>query len=134
MSENLSAAEIFESVRKTCKNYGFSLPGEYRLSFLNVSQDIKEPTFFSEKLPLTKTELMIVRVLANRFPKAAKTDEILKFAFRKKRSPDDASIRTHISKINKKAMKISGRKLIFNVEKNGYRLFDKEISESFRTR
>ena len=66
--------------------------------------------------------------------KAVKTDEILKFAFRKNRSPDDASIRTHISKINKKAMKISGRKLIFNVEKNGYRLFDKEISESFRTR
>ncbi len=120
LSENLSAAEIFDAICKRCRECGFSSPGDYRLEFINASVTNSETLFFSQNLKLTKTELMIVRVLLRHFPSPIKPFEILKFAFRKNRTPDEPSIRTHISKINKKASKISGRNLIFNFGKNGY--------------
>ena len=45
---------------------------------------------------------MIVRALLQLYPSPIKPEKILKLAFRKMRSPSEGSIRTHISKINKK--------------------------------
>ena len=120
LSEGLSASEILERIKEKCKLCGFDVPGEYKSAGIDVSQARRDAIFLSNKIELTKTELMIVRALLRLYPNPVKPDEILKFSFRKMRSPDEGSIRTHISKINKKAMKTSGRTLILNLEKLGY--------------
>ncbi len=128
LRKNLSASEILDGIIEKCKGGGFKLPGEYKTEELDVSLTCREALWFSKNILLTKTEKMIVRVLLRFFPKPVKPSEILKLAFRKKRLPDEASIRTHISKINKKSMIISGRMLILNFEKLGYVLFQKELA------
>ncbi len=58
--------------------------------------------FCKQELPFTKTEVMILRSVIRFQPCGISTEEILKFAFRKRRTPDKGSIRTHISLMNKK--------------------------------
>ncbi len=128
LKETLSAAEILDAVIERCKAGNFKPVGEYKNSDVDASLSRGKAFCFSESVSLTKTEAMIVRVLLRFYPSPVKAHEILKLAFRKKRSPDEASIRTHISKINKKCMKISGRTLISNFEKLGYTLSKNEFS------
>ena len=126
LSEKLSASEIFESVRNYCESKNIIAPGEYKNHFLDVSLDKKCAEYFGYKIPVTKTEIMILRALLSFYPKPVNAHEILKVAFRKNREPDVASVRTHISIINKKAIKNSGRKLILNIDNQGYRISKKE--------
>lgn len=129
LDEKLSAAEILEAVMATCNKYMLPPPGEYKNEFIDVSVRCGKARVKDVEIPLTKTEIMIMRVLLRFSRKPVKPSEILKYAFRKKRSPDEASIRTHVSKINKKGMKMLGRNLILNFEKTGYVLFEEELSE-----
>ncbi len=129
--ENLSAAEIFHTVYSFCRGSGFKAPGEYFLDEIDASPERSGAVCFSKKLPLTKTELMILRTLLCLYPNPVKPSEIIKFAFRKKRAPNETSVRTHISIINKKAMKILGRKLILSSEKQGYYIQQKNQSKLF---
>lgn len=131
LEQNLHASEILDRVIEKCKALNCDIPGEYKALGIDVSCARQEAIFFSKKISLTKTELMIVRALLRLYPKPAKAEKILKLSFRKKRSPDEGSIRTHISKINKKCMKILGRTLIFNFEKLGYVLSLKDSSYIF---
>ena len=120
LPKNLSSSEILEKITEHLKSFGTKAPGEYHLPFIDASINHSDLIYLSKKIELTKTELMIVRSLIKHYKSPLKPSEILKFAFRKRRMPDEASIRTHVSKINKKAMKISGRTLISNCDKNGY--------------
>lgn len=128
LKRTLSASEILSSITSYCKSYGYRLPGEYVAEDLDLSLAHREALCYSESITLTRTEAMIVKALLRFYPRPAKASEILKIAFRAKRLPDEASIRTHISKINKKAMIISGRPLISNFDKLGYVLYQKELA------
>ena len=129
LSENLSAAKIFLKMREYCENNNFELPGDYRIAGLDVSLSVKTPTYFSKGLSFTKTELMIIRTLSCFYPNPLKPEIILSYAFRNARLPEKTSVRTHVSTINKKFKKISGRNLILNFEKRGYVILTPEISE-----
>jgi len=120
LPENLSAAEIFDTVFCYCENNGLRLPGEYKLGELDLSVRRKKPSYKNEILAFTKTELMILRTLITFSPSPLKPRDFLRFAFRAKRAPEETSVRTHISIINKKWGKISGRNIILNLEKQGY--------------
>jgi DNA-binding response OmpR family regulator len=73
-------------------------------------------------LRLTKSEYKILLLLASYPEKAFQSADIVRLAF--PFSPDVSKnhLAVHVCNINKKAEKISGRKLIVNPHKNGYTL------------
>ena len=123
-----SASEMLAALRERCKTHGYKIPGEYKTDKIDLSTSKKNFVCFGNSIPFTKTEAMILRVLLHLAPSPVKGGEILKFAFRNKRLPDESGIRTHISKINKKTQIFSGRTLISNCDKLGYSL----LLEDFR--
>ena len=126
ISESASAAEILDAVKVFCKENGYRTPGEYKTHDFDFSPSRKNALCYSQSISFTKTESMILRVLTVFMNSPVSASEILKLAFRNKRLPDEAGVRTHISKINKKHMIISGRILILNCDKQGYILSKEE--------
>ena len=88
------------------------LPGAYRLMGLDASPSILSTKYFDTPIPFTRTENMILRVLIRHYPLPLSTEDVLKYAFRKSNCPEIASVRTHISVMNKKFRIITGRNLI----------------------
>lgn len=94
--------------------------GSYRALGIDASVFIDGATFFDIPLGLTKTETMIVRYLTVTYPNPAKASDILKFAFKSSKCPEIANIRTHISSINKKFVKVAKRPFILSESRVGY--------------
>lgn len=101
--------------------------GDYRLAGFNASWDHLGISCFSRKLRLTKTEAMILRYLIRSYPLPVNAESILKHAFRPGRAPEAASIRTHISGMNKKFESIFERKMITLVPHKGYIILTPEF-------
>ncbi len=96
--------------------------GSYRVLGIDASVFIDGATFFDIPLGLTKTETMIVRYLTVTYPNPAKAADILKFAFKNAKCPEIANIRTHISSINKKFVKVAKKPFILSESRVGYTL------------
>ena len=101
--------------------------GDYRLAGFNASWDHLGISCFSRKLRLTKTEAMILRYLIRSYPLPVNAEDILKHSFRPARAPESASIRTHISGMNKKFEKIFERKMIALIPHKGYIILTPEF-------
>ena len=101
--------------------------GDYRLVGINATCDTGSVSCFDKKIPLTKTEQMILRFLIRAYPLPMNSDKILKYAFRPSRSPEPASIRTHISSINKKFRLETARNVITLVPSKGYVVITPEV-------
>ena len=63
---------------------------------------------------------MILRYLIRSYPVPQNAERILKYAFKPTRAPEAASIRTHLSIMNKKFEKSIGRKMISLEPHRGY--------------
>ena len=94
--------------------------GSYNLGGFNASSNHKGVTYFSTDVNFTKTEAMILRYLAVSYPLPQSAESIIKYAFKPSKRPENASIRTHISIMNKKMEKSIGRRLITHVPNKGY--------------
>lgn len=94
--------------------------GAYRRGELDASAELATPTLRGEALPLTRTETMIVRALLRAYPTPLTAERILRYAFRQSRLPCPASIRTHVSIINKKCRINAGRNIITSKSEGGY--------------
>lgn len=101
--------------------------GDYRLAGINASWDHLGVSCFARKLKLTKTETMILRFLIRSYPLPVNAQSILKYAFRPGRTPEAASIRTHVSVINKKHAALFDRKLITLMQHEGYIIYTPEL-------
>ena len=121
------AAKIYKMIIGYTESHSFPSPGIYKANGINASVDLKFPTYLSSPLPFTKTETMILRSLIRAYPGAFSSKNILKYAFKNSRAPDLASIRTHISIMNKKFRKITGRNLITLSLGSGYRISEDNI-------
>ena len=110
------------------KENGHSEIGDYRLSGINASWDHLGVSCFARQIKLTKTETMILRYLIKSYPLPVNAESILKYAFRPSRAPETASIRTHISGMNKKFEEIFGRKMITLVPHEGYLILTPEYA------
>ena len=129
-THNTSSPKIAAQIIESCKNLGIRTIGSYKLAGFNASADKVGISYFYSKPTLTKTESMILRYLICSYPIPQSSEAIIRHAFRTTRAPEAASIRTHISAINKKLMKISGRKMIHLAQREGYYIMTPEISES----
>ncbi len=94
--------------------------GDYYLAGFDASSSTVGVYYFNTKISLTKTEAMILRYLIRGYPIPQRADKILKYAFKPSRAPEAASIRTHLSLMNKKFEASIGRKMIGFEPKRGY--------------
>lgn len=124
------ASRLAEGIIRYCDDNELSMPGHYALAGLDISVDLRTPTYFFTPLPFTKTELMILRYLFRIYPATAKSEKILKYAYRPAKRPDPSNIRTHISIINKKFKSITGRNLVYQVFGKGYSILTPEVSDN----
>lgn len=94
--------------------------GSYYLAGFDASSNTIGVNYFYTKLGFTKTEAMILRYLIRSYPVPQSADKILKYAFKPSRAPEAASIRTHLSLMNKKLEEKTGRKMIGLEPHRGY--------------
>lgn len=128
-----STPQLISEIYEYTLENDLPVPGTYRLAGFDLSSYLKTPVYFFTGLPITRTEAMLARTLIRFYPMPLKADQIIKYAFRQSRLPSAASIRTHISIINRKFRKISGRNMIQMINGNGYVILTPEISEKIPT-
>ena len=104
--------------------------GSYLLAGLDASSSRVGVYYFYDKINFTKTEAMILRYLIRSYPLPQKAKYILKYAFRPSRTPEESTIRTHISLMNKKFESVIGRKMITLVPGRGYMVLTPEYEHT----
>ncbi len=114
-------------IAEYCKEKGLPYIGDYRLAGISAMCDSKRVTYFDTEIPFTKTETMILRFLIRAYPLPVNSLKILKYSFRPSRSPECASIRTHICSINKKFRSKTSYNLITLVPDKGYIIATPEV-------
>ncbi len=102
--------------------------GGYYLAGLDASNTTVGAYYYNTKLNFTKTESNILRYLIRTYPIPQKAESILKYAFKPSRVPEAASIRTHISLMNKKLLTYTGKKMIYLEPGKGYFIFTPEYA------
>lgn len=107
--------------------------GDYFLSGFDASSDNVGVHYFNTSINLTKTEAMILRYLIVSYPEPQKAEKILKYAFKSGRAPEPASIRTHISIMNKKMEERIGSKMIALEPRRGYIVVTPQYLENKKT-
>ena len=100
--------------------------GTYKLAGFNSSYNSIGVEFFNDSIKFTKTEAMILRYLIRSYPLPQCAKNILKYSFKPSRAPEEYSIKTHISMMNKRFMNLTGRKMIELVPQKGYRIITPE--------
>ena len=106
--------------------------GDYYLAGFDASSDTLGVNYFYTKVNFTKTEAMILRYLIRSYPIPQKANNILKYAFRPSRAPEASSIRTHISIMNKKLEKCTGKRMIVLEAGMGYLIMTPEYAKFYK--
>lgn len=131
--QNIYSSTLAIAVAKYLTEEGERPIGIYRLAGIDASADITTATYFDNDLSFTKTETMILRYLIKTYPTPVPAKHILKYAFRATRRPEIASVRTHISVMNKKFARLSGVPLTFPCDEMGYVIATPELRHKRRT-
>ena len=105
---------------------------QYRLAGIEASCNTAVVSVFERALLFTKTETMILRYMISAYPTPQDAKSILKYAFKPLRKPEESSIRTHISVMNKKFRNVRGRSLFCSVPGKGYVIETPEIAKAMR--
>ena len=116
------ALEMIKDLNNACN----AKIGVYKLAGIDASFNSFGVSYFQDKLNLTKTETMILRYLIRCYPLPQKSTQILKYSFKHSRAPEEHSIKTHISIINKKFKILTERKMIELIHGEGYRIITPE--------
>ena len=103
--------------------------GDYRLAGFDASSHMIGVSYFDRKVSLTKTETMILRYLLIAYPVPQSAAKIIKYAYRSSRAPEEASIRTHISIMNKKLEEATGKRMIVHAPSKGYLILTPEYEK-----
>ena len=114
--------DILHGIREYGESHKSRAIGDYERCGISVSAFTGDTSFLGEPLPLTKSEIMILRYIIAIYPRPASAEGILRYAFRASRSPEISGVRTHLSVMNKKFREAFGRCLITSDEREGYRL------------
>ncbi len=125
-----TAAHIAVSIVKKQSEADLPLLGDYRLAGIDASSGRSKCIYFFREIGLTATETMILRFLIRSYPTPQTTANILKYVFRPSKRPEPSSVRTHISKINRKFFLLEGESLVESVDGHGYRIKTPETQEA----
>ena len=94
--------------------------GKYKCAGFDCSSELRDVYYFDKKIILTKTEKMILRYLCRSYPLPVTAKDIIQYAIKPSHTPEPSSIRTHISKMNKKFKETISRPMIEHSEQGGY--------------
>lgn len=94
--------------------------GKYKCAGFDCSSELRDVYYFDKRISLTKTEKMIFRFLCRAYPLPVTAKDIIQYAIKPSHSPEPSSIRTHISKMNKKFKEAIARPMIEHSDRGGY--------------
>lgn len=114
------SSDITYQISSYLSDIGKDSLGTYRIAGIEASVNNPLPSYFDAPVNLTKTETMILRFLIASYPMPKSASDILKYSFRSGKTPEPASIRTHISSINRKFMSFTDKHVISNKQGAGY--------------
>ena len=106
------------------------LTAHYRLAGIDASCYKALVTVFDRSVSFTKTETMMLRYLIASYPAPQDAKSIIKYAFKPSRKPEMASIRTHVSLMNKKFREVRGKNLFVNIPNQGYTVSTPQVLQS----
>lgn len=121
---------LASSIVSYANEHNYANIGSYNIGGFHASCNQFGVKYFDTYVNLTKTEAMILRYLAVSYPIPQSSESIIKYAFKPSKRPENASIRTHISVMNKKIEKTIGRRLIIHVQNEGYLVLTPEYLHS----
>lgn len=104
--------------------------GSYHLAGIDASSNKVGVHYFYDRIDMTKTEAMILRYLIQSYPIPQSSRNILKYSFKPSRTPEEATIRTHISLMNRKFESSIGRRMITSVPGRGYMILTPEYEHT----
>ena len=126
-AKSIYSSSLVEHIVSYQKERRLPMTAYYRLAGIDASCDKARVNCFDKALNFTKTETMLLRYLIASYPSAGSAKDIIKYAFKPSRKPEITSIRTHISVMNKKFRKITGKNLFINIPNQGYAVSTPQI-------
>lgn len=130
-SDSIYSSTLIEEIVKYQSERGLPLSAHYRLAGIDASCDRERITVFGETIAFTKTETMILRYLIASYPKPQDAKSIIRYAYRPTKKPELASIRTHISVMNRKFREATGKTLFLGIDKEGYVMSTPELVKAY---
>lgn len=127
---SIYSSTLVEEIVRYQNEHRLPLTAHYRLAGIDASCNIERVKIFDEITSFTKTETMILRYLIASYPAPQNAKSIIKYAYKPGKKPEIASIRTHISVMNRKFREITGKNLFANIDKEGYVISTPEILSS----
>lgn len=120
ISSDRSGILVYETMQEYMKEKGLRPLGNYKLAGLDVSIGNRVQSYSFLDIKFTDTELFILRYLIRAFPIRQTARSIIKYAYPRNAMSFESVVRTHISKINKKFLALTGRYLINSESGVGY--------------
>ena len=128
---DIYSSRLVEEIARFQSERGLPTVSQYRLAGINASCNTGRVKIFDEHVDFTRTETMILRYLIRSYPTPQDAKSILRYAFKPHRSPEPASIRTHVSAMNKKFRELKGKNLFLAIPSRGYVLLTPEILDAY---
>lgn len=126
-SESSYSSTVALGIAKELSLLGREVFGVYQASGFDASADLGEARYLGQIIPLTKTERMILRLLLCKYPEPVTVGDVLKYAYRVTKRPEAASVRTHISIMNKKFIRKFGKALTISEIGRGYSIAIRDL-------
>lgn len=120
MTSDTSKKSLISQIISYLDFYGYPSIGNYRCGGFDISVYSRFVSFLDTKIPLTKTECMILRYLAKAYPAPVPIKEILKNVFPHTKLPQPSNVRAHISNMNTKFISYIKRPKIKFIKDEGY--------------
>ena len=117
---NVYSTTVVNGIINYAREHSLPLIGEYEVGFINAKAGLDCAYYYSEKVPLTKSEIKVVRFFLASYPSVMSARAIIKYIFPKLVFPDSTALRNHISSVNKKFREFIDRNLIINIPGEGY--------------
>ena len=114
------SSRLLEEIIRYQNDRGLPTTAQYTMRGIDASCGIESVQVFDKPIDFTKTETMILRYLIATYPIPQDAKSILRYAFKPLRKPEEASIRTHVSVMNKKFREVRGSNLFSAIPNKGY--------------
>ena len=109
-----------QRLTKAVSALGCVAPDEYRLGRVEILMDGVRRIEDGAYMKISKTETMILRVIASFAPHRIRSEDAVKYASPPLRAPGESVIRTHICALNKRARLILGHGIVDHSPEKGY--------------
>lgn len=117
---NVYSTTVVNGIIDYAKKNNIQPIGEYEVGFINAKAGLDSAYYYSTEIPLTKSELKVVRFFLASYPAVMNARSIIKYIFPKLVFPDSTALRNHISSVNRKFRAVIERNLITNIPGEGY--------------